>query len=205
MIRIRKSPKAYLKEGAQTKTTPRIKSLAEKIDGEGFEFIFNLLNFLQKHLRDLYRSPMKYQEYLKKHHLRKTADELLAERLAPTCGEKALIFAAICRAKGIPAKMIEGALYEFLEDQSDEHVRTHAFVEIFVGRRWYLVDPSRGLIGVNKTLQTFFPPYARWEPLWEGLDFWDMGFFDHETFMEQAVEFKHKWRRKKRLPPSSQG
>jgi len=198
MIQLRKRPKIYLKEGAQTKITPRIKKLAEKIDGEGLEFAFNLLIFLQKHLRNLYCSPKKYQEYLKNYHLRKTADEILTERLAPTCGEKALIFAAICRAKGIPAKIIEGALYEFLKDQSDEHVRTHAFVEIFVGRRWYLVDPSRGLIGVNKTLQTFFPPYAGWEPLWEGLDFWDMGFFDHETFMKQAVEFKRKWKKTKK-------
>lgn len=198
MTKGKSNPKDYLKEGKQTKITPKIKKLAEKIDGERLEFVFNLLIFLQKHLRGLYHSPKKYQDYLKKHHLRKTADEILAERLAPTCGEKALVFATICRAKGIPAKMAEGVLYEFLKDPSDRHVRSHVFVEVFIEKKWYLVDPSRGLVGINKTLQDFLVPYAGWEPFWEGIDFWAAGFFEHETFREQTVEFKRKWKKKKK-------
>lgn len=198
MIQIRKRPKTYLKEGAQTKITPGIKKLAEKIDGEGLEFVFNLLAFLARHLRGLDFSSEKYQTYLKKYHLRKTADEIIADRLAPSCGDIALAFAAICRAKGIPAKIIEGALYKFLEDPSDKHISTHVFVEIFIDRQSYLVDPGRKLVGIDKTLQDLFTPYAGWEPCWEGLDYWEMGIFNHEDLRKRSLEFKRRWKKKQK-------
>lgn len=196
-------PKYYLQEGKQTKITPRVRKVAEKINGEGLEFVSNLLRFISEDLHDLNGSPQKYREYLDKHHLRKTANEILANHLAPTCGDTGLAFAAICRAKGLPTKLIEGALIAFLENPSSDHVATHVFAEVATNGRWYLVDPSRRLIGVRKTLQNFCTPYAGWEPFWEGLDFWDVGIHNHEDLIKKTLEFKRRWRRAKKLPPSA--
>jgi Transglutaminase-like superfamily len=56
------------------------------------------------------------------------------------CGEHAVLFVALCRAAGIPAREVAGLAYE-----SRAHLfGGHAWAEIFVENRWLAVDPTFG-------------------------------------------------------------
>ncbi len=197
MPRRREDSKNYLKEGKQTKITPRIKAAGGKVKGEGLESIFNLLTFVRKKARKLDHSSKAYQTYIEEKHIRRTADEIVSDWIAPTCSEVALVFATFCRAKGIPAKMVEGVLNKFLNDPSDKHLRSHVFVEVFLMGKRYLIDPSRGIVGEGKTLQDFISPYAKWELLWEGLDFWEAGIFNHQDLWKRSLQLKKQWKKKR--------
>ena len=68
-----------------------------------------------------------------------SAIDTLVERVG-VCRDFAHLMIALCRASGLPARMASGIDYgadPILGPQD-----FHAYVEVFVGKRWYLFDPS---------------------------------------------------------------
>jgi transglutaminase-like putative cysteine protease len=76
-----------------------------------------------------------------------TASQVLARR-AGDCTEHALLFVALARAAGIPAREVSGLVY-----MGDDIRRFgwHAWAEVDVGGRWLQVDPSWGERVANPT------------------------------------------------------
>ena len=63
----------------------------------------------------------------------------VARNLSGDCTEHAVLTAAMCRAAGIPAKVVIGLVYE------PEHLRGfgyHMWNEVYVNQRWVAVDSS---------------------------------------------------------------
>jgi hypothetical protein len=76
-----------------------------------------------------------------------TASQVLARR-AGDCTEHALLFVALARAAGLPARELSGLVY-----MGDELRRFgwHAWAEVELGGRWVAVDPSWGEHIANAT------------------------------------------------------
>ncbi|WER46675.1 transglutaminase family protein [Cupriavidus sp. WKF15] len=71
---------------------------------------------------------------------RTSAVETLIER-AGVCRDFSHLMIALCRAVNIPARFTTGTDYG--ADPSLGPPDFHAYVEVYVGDRWYIVDPSR--------------------------------------------------------------
>lgn len=65
-------------------------------------------------------------------------DTLIDE--AGVCRDFAHLMIALCRAVNLPARFVTGIDYG--ADPTLGPLDFHAYVEVFVGRRWYLLDPS---------------------------------------------------------------
>lgn len=74
-----------------------------------------------------------------------TVDQLLAERRLGGCHDWALVFTALARELGYPVVMVDTAsinwAQDFLSGKKGPYTG-HVFVEVFVGGRWVLVDPT---------------------------------------------------------------
>jgi Transglutaminase-like superfamily len=62
----------------------------------------------------------------------------VARNLAGDCTEHAVLAAAMCRAVGIPARVVVGMIY--VEEQSG--FGYHMWDEVYVNQRWVAIDPS---------------------------------------------------------------
>jgi transglutaminase-like putative cysteine protease len=74
-----------------------------------------------------------------------TVDQLLAERRLGGCHDWALVFAALARELGYPVVLVDTASINWAQDfLSGKKIpyTGHVFVEVFVGGRWVLVDPT---------------------------------------------------------------
>lgn len=133
----------YLKEGEITQITPRVKKLANQIQGESKQFIEGFFTWV-KESNYFQKIPEKEErKLLDTEHLQRTADQILESRYAIACGEKALIFIALCRSKGIPIKYVEAVALDWLEQKSDENMHSHAFAEAYLDGRWTLINPEK--------------------------------------------------------------
>jgi len=66
------------------------------------------------------------------------------------CTEHAVLAAAMCRAAGIPARVVAGyVLVPKFRSHSDVFVG-HAWVEAFIGEKWIPLDAARGEAGVGR-------------------------------------------------------
>jgi transglutaminase-like putative cysteine protease len=188
----------YLKEGRVTQITPRVKQLANQIPGKGRQFVENLLRWLEKssYFGEI---PKKNREKLfATEHLQRTAEEILKSGHTIACGEQAIIFIVLCRAKGIPVKYVEAVGLDFLQAKDDSHIHSHAFVETYLNNRWVLVDPSRRKIynEINYEKRGF----ARWA---EGIDFRDLKDENGKHYSWQNLDilkketraFKKRWKK----------
>lgn len=84
-------------------------------------------------------------EYLAKIPVASVPDALeTLDRGSGDCTEHAVLFAALARAAGIPARLVTGLVY------GDERFLYHAWVEVWLGS-WLPVDPALGQIPADAT------------------------------------------------------
>ena len=78
------------------------------------------------------------------------ADNALAvlDNKAGDCTEYALLFVALARARGIPARQIGGLVYS---NDSKPSFEWHAWAEIHDGSQWVSVDPAANQVWVDAT------------------------------------------------------
>jgi hypothetical protein len=76
-----------------------------------------------------------------------TVDQLLAERQLGGCHDYALVYAAVVRHLGYPAVMADSYSIAWIEQfqAGEQGLHTgHVFVEVYLGAKWVLVDPTNG-------------------------------------------------------------
>jgi len=163
----------YLESGAQTKASSLITVTTSKIDGEGKEFIKNACLWISKNLGHTKDKIMKSKVFRKR-----TAEGIIRDKYTTGCTDIALVFIALCRAKGIPTKYIEAVRKE--SDGSSGHV----FAECFINNGWIVVDPTYKKMG-NKTFYNGFDIIA------EGIDSWDTGTESLRKLKEKTKEYRN--------------
>jgi len=192
----------HLQEGEVTQITPQIKKIAGQIPGEGREFLENTLHWLEEHgyFKEILAEGRR--GLLDNVHLQRTADEILASGYTIACGEQAIIFMVLCRTKGVPAKYVEAVSLDWLQQETDENMHEHAFVETYLGGEWTLVDPARRKIydDLNYKKRGF----VKWL---EGIDFRDLkdsqgkhySWKNLAVLKKETLAFKRRWERQKQI------
>lgn len=171
--------KGFLKEGKQTTITPKIKELAASFNTKGLGFVVNTLEWVDKNLQR--------QKYTQKLFRKRTADGIIKSGFSTGCADDALVFIALTRGGGIPAKYVEAIETEWLE-KGGKKIAGHVFAEVFVNNKWYLVDPARREISVKP-----IPDKNRYMVFAKGLDSWDIGIKNYEDLKERFLSFKQKY------------
>ncbi|MFZ5365986.1 MAG: transglutaminase-like domain-containing protein [Patescibacteria group bacterium] len=185
----------YLKEGELTQITPQVKKVVNQIPEEDRKFIEGLFNWVKEggYFRKL---PEKEErKLLDAEHLQRTVNQILESHYAIACGEKTMVFIALCRAKGIPAKYVEAVGLDFLRAKTDEHVHTHAFAEVYLQGRWWLVNPDAMKIYNKIDYEKY--GYIKWV---EGTDTRDLtdkegrhySWRNFNEFIRDALAFKRR-------------
>ena len=175
--------KKYLKHGKQTIPSDKITKLANAVPGDGFDFVVGTLDWLDKNLRVERNRP----DWDKTFHKR-TAAQIVDDGFSTGCTDVALVFVSLCRTKSIPTKYVEAIGQDWLEDRYKEgRIHGHAFAEVYLNDRWYVVDPEMGTIYVASTPYRFFEIYGT------GLDTWDVGLHSFEEMRDKFLDFKKNY------------
>jgi transglutaminase-like putative cysteine protease len=69
-----------------------------------------------------------------------TAADQVARELDGDCRQHAVLAAAMCRAAGVPSRTVLGLVYS----PDDRAMIFHMWIEVWVGGKWYALDPTRG-------------------------------------------------------------
>ena len=213
----------YLIPGEQTIVTAEILSLSKREIG-GNNKMDNLINIL--HWLNGYHERGPNIDYDTDAIMARTAHQIIfdgfnrdpSDKELDECSDHALVFIALARSKGIPAKYIQTIDQDWLESQLpkgwDGSLRGHAFAEVYINNRWYVVNPQGSsffpksveeLTGeFTQTNITVYPyrkvingkeyiitdakgdGFARWTIYGEGYDAWDLGLHSIDDFKKVA-------------------
>ncbi len=180
----------WLREGRQTKITPEIKKLAKKLRGSNdLETIFNILKWIKENLK--FVKPWKWREkYLRT----RTVQEIIKSGRSSGCGDKALVFAALARINGIPAKIVDAIDKDWLLAKNPKFISGHSFVDVYLNKNWRIVDPTTGTIGLEHRWGggKEFIIYKK------ALDFWEMNIKNYKDMEEKFKIFKERWLKKQK-------
>jgi transglutaminase-like putative cysteine protease len=176
----------FLVSSKQCELSDAIVSIAKSIEGSEFEFVVNLLAWLNKHVKYSRLGPEEKNKIFRK----RTAIEIINEGYGSGCTDFALVFIAIARAKGIPTKYVEVISKDYFSDSDLNRVRGHVFAECYLNDSWYGVDPMAGLLKFNCK----YPGYVIYA---RGLDSWDLEIFDMDSMREKFKDFAEKYNSKK--------
>jgi len=171
--------KNFLQNGELTETTDQILHVVNSFNSEGLDFVQDILKYL-KTFQENRNVPNKHTNI-------RTADQTIQDKLLTGCTDYALVFIALMRAKGIPAKYIETIERGWLESQETGVFKGHVISEVSIKGKWYLVDPSTG------ELLDYFPKYLVIYDI--GLDTLDIGLTSSETLRDKFIEFRARWQK----------
>ena len=157
-----RTPEDYLQSGKYTEIGPHVRELAESLPDE--RFIDSAVYYIGCKLR----------KEEGKHEFRAfTADELIRKHRRNSCSEAALVFIALARAKGIPARYIETVRTDLLSMPGRQDVlEGHIFVELYIDGNWVAYDPVVGKVDVrNDEYRIPFGDKEWYTRIAHGLDF----------------------------------
>ncbi len=178
----------YLLEGPQTEITNIVQNNANLIpDGEKTqETVKNIMEWEHDILSCSKEEKQKYDKRTR------TAHEIILSKCATGCTDYALVFAALARAKGIPATITETVREKWVAEmvwnnQWNGAKEGHFFSEVFLTEKnaWIVVDPTANkLTGRdNKGYYPSGPDGDKRYMLFErGLDSWDYGIETNSEF-----------------------
>lgn len=172
--------KKYITDSEQIFITEDINNIAKNLDGDGLEFVLGALKWIQDNMSETQVNKM---DYFRK----RNTEQIIKDKFLTGCTDYVLVFMALMRAKGIPAKYIETISRDWLIYGNEKDIRGHIFAEIFINNKWHIVDPQAAVIRI--IYPDKFVKFA------EGLDSWDIGIHNFEELKEKFLEFREKWRK----------
>ncbi len=151
----------WLKEGEQSKITPKIKNIVSKFKGDYLEKIFQILSWIDKNI-----SSEEDKKKVDKIFASRTADELIKEKNDTGCHDTTLISVTFLRALGFPAKYVLGI------NKEQPNKGGHCVAEVYVNEKWTLIDPTFFQLNLIPKRSNF---YKENHIIKKGLDSWDCG------------------------------
>jgi hypothetical protein len=165
----------YLQSGEQTIITPKIKEIVDSFSNGTFE---EKIEDIFQYVKTLKRDETNKKEIFRK----RTADQIIQDGFITGCTDEGLVFIALARTCGIPAKYIEAMRTAGLEDTNNNN--GHIFVEVYSDEKgWEIIEPQNKIIGADSTKMGF-------TIVAEGLDSWDIGITDFQSLKEKFNEFR---------------
>lgn len=168
----------FLLDGPQTKTSPAIKEIAEKIDGSFEEKISKIFKYV--HVRPVTNKNDVFRK--------RTADQIISDGYYTGCTDQALVFIAIARALKIPTKYLETLNLSFLQEEDSKFIDGHVYVSVFEDSKgWMIVNPNNGRTDVNIEKDNRVV-------LDTGLDSWDIGIKNRKDLRSKIEVFKKTYK-----------
>jgi len=121
----------WLKEGKQSKITPKIKEICSKFEGDDYGKLFSSLDWIEKNIHH----EKDYDKVIKTFASRNVG-QVIKNKNHTGCHDTALILATFLRAVKIPSKYLVGINKISPKNQG------HCVVEAYLRKRWILIDPS---------------------------------------------------------------
>lgn len=85
------------------------------------------------------------------------------------CCDATLLYIALCRARGIPARYV-GGLYLVPEERWEDQDSTHAWAEIYIPPYgWIPVDPTQGHLSEDRRYRCFAQRRPLYFSIWKGM------------------------------------
>jgi len=151
----------WLKEGKQSKITPKIKEICAKFKGDDYDKLFSSLYWIEKNIHH-----EKDYENVIKTFASRSADQVIKNKNHTGCHDTALVLATFLRAVKIPSKYLIGI------NKTSPKNQGHCVVEAYLGKKWILIDPSSFQLNLIPSRSSF---YTHHYVVKEGLDSWDCG------------------------------
>lgn len=167
--------KKFLRQGPQTKLTPKIREISTAFKGEGTGLLGNILDWIKT---------LKYKKNISLAFSR-TAEEIIKSGFVTGCQDEGIVFVTFCRAKEIPASYIQAVKTADLLKIERGRFDGHVFSRVFVGNKIYFVDPSR-----KKIFET--QDFGTYTPVAEGLDPHNIGVKNLEDFQKLFLKFRNQ-------------
>lgn len=162
-------PTVFLQHGEQTCLTSEILAVAQLFNNrKGISTLREIYRWMFDNLRD--GDADKFG---------RTAHEIVRSRVVTGCTDWGLVFAALARAKGIPAVVVQSAKIRWIKkvNRAGQYARPvfgHIFVEVYIGDQWYLVDSQNGFIWDDYDVNNFCLPYGYYV-FAKSIEVWDTG------------------------------
>jgi len=167
--------KHWLKEGKQSKITPKIKKIAQEFKGDEIDKIIKILNWIEKNIKHNYAKATKI-------FATRTSEQIIKDKYHTGCHDTAVLLATFLRAVNIPARYLTGI------NRLNPKNNGHCVVEAFVKNKWILIEDSKHQINFQPTRSDFY--YHNYI-IARGLDSWDNGiksFKDWEKVSEKVIK-----------------
>ncbi len=178
----------WLQAGEQSQITEDIERLSEEMGGDGMQYVFNVLEWMKESIGNFEGGGDEWRSNFRN----RTASDIIKSKKASGCGDLAVVFCTLVRAKGIPAIFVEMPYKGWLEKEFDGNWTNHVLAKIFIDGKWYWVDPTRGNVGVGGPRQV--GGGIDYVKLSEGIDSWSLGIRDWESYKKIYTDFQEKWR-----------
>lgn len=180
----------WLVNGPQTQITSTIQTVADSFKVSDFQLTFDILRWIQKNLPPKKLEPHEQDQYL----WNLTANQVLKNGFSTGCTDSALVFAALCRAQGLPAQYIEALRRDWLTSNDGQaKILGHAFVKVKIVGDWYVADPAMGTLALNLHSQMII--YGT------SLDAWDIG-INNQNWRGKFLVFRQLWQKQNPLSTS---
>ena len=174
----------FLKEDALTRQTRQVKKVAsiinDKKDISTLKEILNLLKAIDNRKR-----PKLTHEV--------SASKILSTPILAGCTTYATAFATLCRAKGIPAVVVDSARLDWILDgcKIDRLIEGHFWVEVYIDDTWFLVESTGGKLYKNYDRNNWCLP-NEYIAFTKSLSFIDPGNTEENHGLLQRVAFVNK-------------
>ena len=174
----------FLQEDRLTKQTEQVKMVAEIIndnkDISTLKEIYNLLRAIDNEQT----APEAIFDV--------SASKILSTPIIGGCTTYATAFSTLCRAKGIPAVVVDSAKIEWIRNGCNlNNVWGHFFVEVYIEDTWYLVDSTAGKLYKNYNRNNWYLPDG-YIAFTKSLSFIDPGTTEENHNLLQRVAFVNK-------------
>ena len=159
----------WLKDGLQSKITPKIWQASARINGRNRrELLYDAVDYIQYHFQ--------YDNWYLDKAFTRTADDIFNAGVMGGCSDYALAHIALFRALGIPARLILTINMDWISAYKNNDLlipNGHVFMEVYLEKDWHLIDPTYSLLyqGYDPELKSF--PRKEYFVI-RARDYWDV-------------------------------
>lgn len=167
----------FLQSGEQTLITDEVKEISASIKGGAIEKSKQIISYIE----GLNRKGFDEKVFRKR-----TVTQIINDKYITGCTDSALLFVALARSIGLPAKYVETIDRSWLENGGNS-ISGHIYAQVYDNKenRWILVDPMNRQINIDFPLERVI--------FKEGLDSWDIGIKDYDSLERLFQTFRNEW------------
>jgi hypothetical protein len=169
----------YLEGGQYTEITNLVRTISDRLKKQRGRMPWDVVS---EHVKGLRHDASEKDKLFRK----RTASEILKSGFTTGCTDRAIVFLALARALGTPARYVETFEKQWLDNPNFNNIQGHVFVDIYdgQGRRGY--EPTQGFVDV-KNYKLNGKTHV---PVADGLDFGELYVLERGIYKPRPVRLQ---------------